>query len=156
MVTRALVVEELACPGDDSVYVPSSPRAPANWSTLRGDAEGARSLPSPSQVPKLSSDPNPLTGRYGGVETRIMEEREEGELRAVGEVVDRLATKYPGVDRSVIENIVAEEHQTYEGRPVRDFVPVLVEKSAKKRVKKLARADVLESSGPPGDGGDVT
>lgn len=85
-----------------------------------------------------------------------MEERKEGELRAVGEVVDRLATKYPGVDRSVIENIVAEEHQTYEGRPVRDFVPVLVEKSAKKRVKKLARAEVLESSGPPGDGGDVT
>lgn len=71
-----------------------------------------------------------------------MEEREEGEQRAVEEVIDRLASKYPGVERSEIANIVADEHQSYEGRPVRDFVPVLVEKSAKKRVKRLARAEV--------------
>lgn len=69
-----------------------------------------------------------------------MEEREIAEQRSVEEVVDRLATKYPAVDRIDIERIVASEHEAYEGRPVRDFVPVLVEKSAKKRVKKLAPA----------------
>jgi len=48
--------------------------------------------------------------------------------------------KYPGVERAVIAQIVAEEHHEYDGRRVRDFVPVLVEKSAKKRVKALQSA----------------
>lgn len=68
-----------------------------------------------------------------------MEEREVAEQRSVDEVIDRLAGKYPEVDRAQIEQIVADEHQSFEGRPVRDFVPVLVEKSAKKRVKAIAR-----------------
>ncbi|MGI9821723.1 three-helix bundle dimerization domain-containing protein [Agromyces sp. Marseille-Q5079] len=67
-----------------------------------------------------------------------MQEREGGEARGVEEVVDRLATKYPGVERAEIEKIVAEEHQSFDGHPVRDFVPVLVEKHAKTRVKHLA------------------
>lgn len=62
------------------------------------------------------------------------------EQRGVDEVIDRLAEKYPGVDRSTIEAIVAEEHEAFDGSPVRDFVPVLVEKRAKQRVKELARA----------------
>ena len=68
-----------------------------------------------------------------------MEEREAAEQRSVEEVIDRLTKKYPDVDRGEIEQIVAEEHQAYAGCPVRDFVPVLVEKSAKKRVKALER-----------------
>jgi hypothetical protein len=51
---------------------------------------------------------------------------------------ERLAGKYPDVDRERISEIVAEEHHGFDDRPVRDFVPVLVEKSAKKRVKALA------------------
>ena len=70
-----------------------------------------------------------------------MQEREDAEVRSVEEVIDRLALKYPGVERAEIEKIVAEEHQAYDGHPVRDFVPVLVEKSAKKRVKYLAHPD---------------
>ncbi|GAA1824294.1 three-helix bundle dimerization domain-containing protein [Agromyces salentinus] len=69
-----------------------------------------------------------------------MEEREAAELRSVGEVVDRLAVKYPSVDRAEIARIVDEEHHEFDGRNVRDFVPVLVEKSAKKRVKALQSA----------------
>lgn len=69
-----------------------------------------------------------------------MEEREKGEQRSVDEVIDRLAVKYPAVDRLEIARIVAREHEAFEGLPIRDFVPVLVEKSAKKRVKKLAAA----------------
>ena len=70
----------------------------------------------------------------------IMQEREKKtEERAINEVVDRLAEKYPGVERPTIEKIVTEEHLEFNGKPVRDFVPVLVEKSAKKRVKALAK-----------------
>jgi hypothetical protein len=62
------------------------------------------------------------------------------ELRGVGEVIDRLAAKYPTVDRDEIHRIVTEEHQLFDGHRVREFVPVLVEKSSKKRVKALAKA----------------
>ena len=70
-----------------------------------------------------------------------MQEREDAEERSVEEVIDRLAQKYPDVERAEIETIVAEEHRAFDGHPVRDFVPVLVEKSAKKRIKSLARPD---------------
>jgi hypothetical protein len=62
------------------------------------------------------------------------------EERSVEEVIDRLGTKFPDVDRATIQGIVAEEHDAFDGRPVRDFVPVLVEKRAKQRVKALTRA----------------
>ena len=71
-----------------------------------------------------------------------MEEREVAEQRSVEEVIERLTKRYPDVDRFEIERIVAQEHQAFEGRPVRDFVPVLVEKSAKKRVKALDEPDL--------------
>ncbi len=73
-----------------------------------------------------------------------MQERESGEARGVEEVIDRLAQKYPDVERAEIAKIVAEEHQALDGHPVRDFVPVLVEKHAKKRVKHLARHETRE------------
>lgn len=62
------------------------------------------------------------------------------EEHAVTEVIDRLAEKYPSVERAEIASIVAEEYGQLDGRPVRDFVPVLIEKSAKKRVKRLVAA----------------
>ena len=81
-----------------------------------------------------------LTCPANSLKLSSMEEREAAEQRSVEEVVDRLTMKYPGIDRLEIERIVAEEHQAFEGRPVRDFVPVLVEKSAKQRVKALEQA----------------
>jgi hypothetical protein len=62
------------------------------------------------------------------------------EQRSVDEVIDRLAKKFPDMDRDRIRQIVDEEHHAFDGKPVRDFVPVLVEKSAKRRIKALAAA----------------
>ena len=62
-----------------------------------------------------------------------MEEREVAEQRSVEEVIERLTKRYPDVDRFEIERIVAQEHQAFEGRPVRDFVPVLVEEREEAR-----------------------
>lgn len=47
--------------------------------------------------------------------------------RGLDEVVDRLSLKVPGVDVDRTREIVAEELGSYDRRPVRDFVPVLVE-----------------------------
>jgi hypothetical protein len=60
------------------------------------------------------------------------------EQRSVDEVIDRLAKKFPDLDRVRIRQIVDEEHHAFDGKPVRDFVPVLVEKSSKRRIKALA------------------
>ncbi|MEJ3403882.1 hypothetical protein WDJ51_03980 [Rathayibacter sp. YIM 133350] len=68
-----------------------------------------------------------------------MRDAEKNEQRAVDEVVERLSKKFPDVDPAVIAEIVHAEHLSFTGRPVRDFVPVLVEKSSKARLKERAR-----------------
>jgi hypothetical protein len=62
------------------------------------------------------------------------------EVRAVGEVIDRLAGRFPDLPRDHIAAVVEAAHLELEGNPVRDFVPVLVEHTAKKRLKQEAKA----------------
>ncbi|TFC44366.1 hypothetical protein E3T26_01090 [Cryobacterium sp. TMT1-21] len=57
------------------------------------------------------------------------------ELRAIAKVVDRLAERFPHIPRSSIERAVLEEHKALDGRPVREYVPVLVERGAKGRLR---------------------
>ena len=52
------------------------------------------------------------------------------EQHQIADVVTRLEEKFPGVPTSEIEIIVAEEAAALEGNPIRDFVPVLVERAA--------------------------
>ncbi|TFC85279.1 hypothetical protein E3T28_06715 [Cryobacterium sinapicolor] len=58
------------------------------------------------------------------------------ELQAVEKVVDRLTERFPDVPRSRVERAVREEHEAFSGRPIRDFVPVLVEHGVKERLRK--------------------
>jgi hypothetical protein len=58
----------------------------------------------------------------------------EPEARALMAVIDRLAERFTGQQRSVIEEVVAEEHALLDDGPIRDFVPVLVERRAKLRL----------------------
>ncbi|GAA1948815.1 three-helix bundle dimerization domain-containing protein [Agromyces allii] len=66
-----------------------------------------------------------------------MDQKKVSEENAVAEVVDRLAERFPSVEKTEITRIVADEYGAFEGRPVRDFVPVLTEKGAKERVRLL-------------------
>ena len=59
----------------------------------------------------------------------------EEEARAVDQVVDRLAARFPDVSRDRVAAIVGEEHLELEGNPIRDFVPVLVEREARERLR---------------------
>jgi hypothetical protein len=70
-----------------------------------------------------------------------MNAEEEG--RAVDEVVDRLAKRFPDVPRDRVAAIVGEEHQVLEGNRIRDFVPVLVEHEARDRLRAEGAAPVL-------------
>jgi len=55
----------------------------------------------------------------------------EDETRAVTEVSQRLVESFPDVAPDVIQHTVHTSHEQFAGSPVRDFVPVLVERSAK-------------------------
>jgi hypothetical protein len=59
---------------------------------------------------------------------------EADEQQAVEHVVARLQERFPSLAEDRIHAIVDEEHHRFDGRPVRSFVPVLVERAAKKRL----------------------
>ena len=81
------------------------------------------------------------------------------EARAVDEVIDRLVGRFPDLSRDRIASVVETAHLELEGNPVRDFVPVLVERTAKQRLKQEARAVPAPTdqvpAGPRGPDDDV-
>ena len=65
------------------------------------------------------------------------------EERAVEDVIDRLAGRFPDVPRDHIVTVVHETHLELRGNPIRDFVPVLVEHTAKKRLRREAKPETV-------------
>ncbi|MBG6213417.1 hypothetical protein RCH23_001018 [Cryobacterium sp. CAN_C3] len=59
----------------------------------------------------------------------------DDEYRAVAKVVDRLVERFPELPRPRIEKAVYEQHHVFDGRPVRDYVPMLVEREVKARLR---------------------
>lgn len=57
------------------------------------------------------------------------------EEHAIDEVIDRLAERFPTIDRSHVAEIVHEEAHKLDGGRVRDFVPVLVEHASHERLR---------------------
>lgn len=56
------------------------------------------------------------------------------EPHALVAVIDRLAERFPDKPRPTIEMVVAEEHGLLNAGPIRDYIPVLVERAAKRRL----------------------
>lgn len=52
----------------------------------------------------------------------------DNEHRAIDEVVDRIAERFPNVPPEDVRDAVHRHLASYEGAAVRDFVPVLVER----------------------------
>ena len=73
------------------------------------------------------------------------------EARAVSEVIDRLVGRFPDLPRDHIAAVVETAHLELEGNPVRDFVPVLVERTAKQRLKREAKAAPVLTDAAFGD-----
>jgi hypothetical protein len=49
------------------------------------------------------------------------------EDQAMNDVAERLAERYPGTPPELIASLVQLTYRSFEGRPIRDYVPVLVE-----------------------------
>jgi hypothetical protein len=60
------------------------------------------------------------------------------EQTLVGEVVDRLTRKYPTVPTAVVAALVHEAHSKFDGRPLRAYVPLFVERRARAELAKLS------------------
>ena len=59
----------------------------------------------------------------------------EDETRAVNELSHRLAASFPDIPADVITHTVHASYSQFVGSPIRDFVPVLVERVATSTLK---------------------
>ena len=65
---------------------------------------------------------------FSGLHTVDMIEVSEQQI--IDQLVERLATVYAGVEPARVTRVVREEYARFDGRPIRDFVPLLVERSS--------------------------
>lgn len=80
--------------------------------------------------------------------TGLMREFEES--AAIGELVERLARRFPQFSTDTVGDVVAGIHERFRDVRMRAFVPLLVEHDAVDRLAALARRDHRRST--PYDG----
>jgi hypothetical protein len=62
---------------------------------------------------------------------------ELSEQQIIDQIAERLTGVYPEVSSEAVSRLVRKEHARFEGRPIRDFVPLFVERCAKAGLAKL-------------------
>ena len=62
---------------------------------------------------------------------------ELSEQTVVEQVVTRLTSRYPAIAESTVAGVVRDVHSRFEGRPLRDYIPLLVERTAKSELERL-------------------
>ena len=60
-----------------------------------------------------------------------------GEWAAIEHLVDRLKESHPEVSPDTIMTVVHHNHARFDGRPIRDFVPLFVERAAKRQLANV-------------------
>jgi hypothetical protein len=61
------------------------------------------------------------------------------ELHELALILVRLKQRFPALDPVVIELALRLEHQRFDGRPIRDFVPLLVERGVAEQLRDHRR-----------------
>jgi hypothetical protein len=62
---------------------------------------------------------------------------ELSEQTIIDALVVRLTHRYPTISESTVSSVVRDVHARYDGRPLRDFVPLFVERNAKSELDRL-------------------
>ena len=62
---------------------------------------------------------------------------ELSEQTIIDQVVVRLTNRYPTISETTVAAVVHDVHSKFEGRPLRDFIPLLVERHAKIELDRL-------------------
>lgn len=76
------------------------------------------------------------------------------EAVALEHVREMLSSKFPTLDPTTVKTVVLEVHASLEG-PVREFVPLLVERASRDRLRALA-SGASQAAGPRGAMGTLT
>ncbi|WP_425325217.1 three-helix bundle dimerization domain-containing protein [Pedococcus bigeumensis] len=61
------------------------------------------------------------------------------EALALEHVREGLASRFPTLDPTTVQSVVVEVHESLNG-PVRDYVPLLVERASRDRLRAMASA----------------
>lgn len=64
---------------------------------------------------------------------------QRSEIQVVAQVSERLRARLPHLRPEVIDQVVAEALHEFDGRPVRDFIPILVERDVLDRFRGSAQ-----------------
>ena len=62
---------------------------------------------------------------------------EASERTVIDQVVDRLVQRYPGVPGQQVVDVVNDHYARFDGRPIRDFIPLFVERGARTQLAQL-------------------
>lgn len=62
---------------------------------------------------------------------------ELSEQTIIEQLVERLRSRYPAIAESTVASVVHDIHARFDGRPLRDFVPLFVERNAKSELDRL-------------------
>ena len=65
---------------------------------------------------------------------------ELSEQTVIDQLVVRLTSRYPALSESTVASLVRDVHARFDGRPLRDFVPLLVERNARAELDRLGAA----------------
>lgn len=60
------------------------------------------------------------------------------EDRLIGQVVDRLLAGFPQVPQDTVQEMARSVHHRFDDAPIRDFVPLFVERHTKEKLANLA------------------
>jgi len=55
---------------------------------------------------------------------------EDDEVKSIDRLVDELGRRFPGVPTPVVQRVVTDRYHQFDGAPIRDYIPVLVRRSA--------------------------
>jgi len=59
------------------------------------------------------------------------------EQTVIDKLVERLSSGYPAIDPTTVASVIRDVHARYEGRPLREYVPLFVERNAKAELNRL-------------------
>jgi hypothetical protein len=62
---------------------------------------------------------------------------ELSEQTVVDDIVERLTSRYPAISKATVAGVVHDVHARFDGRPLRDYVPLLVERNARSELEQL-------------------
>jgi hypothetical protein len=62
----------------------------------------------------------------------------DSEQHQIQQVITRLTATYPGVPQTRVVDVVKTVHARFDGRPLREFVPLFVERAAKAELRDLS------------------